>query len=71
MKRIKILQGACVEHWMDKRIREGKSIALPGNYIRIPAKAFIEFQKLKNETSHSKQSLYEANREWETNGGEC
>lgn len=52
------------EHWMDRRIREGKSIILEGNFIRIPAKAFVEFQKIKNKSSGKNQSLFEANQEY-------
>lgn len=33
---MKILTGNTVEHWLDKYQREGKPIACPGNYIRIP-----------------------------------
>ncbi len=53
------------EHWMDKRMRENKPIALEGNYIRIPAKAWVAFQDMKNRQSGRHQSLYEANKAYE------
>lgn len=64
MKRIRILQGACVEHWLDKRIREHKSTSCSGNYIKIPAEAWVKFQELKNKYLGKKQSLAEANRKY-------
>lgn len=65
MKRLKVLQGIETEHWLDKRIREHKPINCPGNYIRIPAAAWIEFQKIRNKASGKRMSLYEASREYE------
>ena len=65
MKKLRILQGACVEHWMDKRRREHKPIECTGNYIRIPAKAWVVFQEFKNKHSGKRQTLAEANKEFE------
>lgn len=62
---MKVLTGATVEHWLDKRKREHKPIACEGNYIRIPAKAWVEFQKLKNKCSGKRMTLAEANKEFE------
>ena len=36
------------EHWMDKRLREKKSIACEGNYIRILADVLVKLQEFKN-----------------------
>lgn len=64
MKKLRVLQGAEVEHWMDKRIREHQSLACRGNYIKIPAKAWVVFQEFKNKHSGKRQTLAEANREF-------
>ena len=43
MKKLRVLQGACVEHWLDKRRREHTPIECGGNYIKIPAEAWVAF----------------------------
>lgn len=59
------------EYWMDKRLREKKSIACEGNYIRILADVLVKLQEFKNRSRGKKQSLYEANLEFlAQNGGE-
>lgn len=65
MKRLKVLQGAEVEHWLTKRKREKKPIACPGNYIRIPAAAWVEFQKLRNRATGKRLTLAEASKAFE------
>lgn len=62
---MKILTGATVEHWLDKRIREHKPIACPGNYIRIPANVIVKFQEIRNYGRKKKLSLIEQQRQWE------
>lgn len=76
MSKLKVYSGIGVEHWLDKALREKmpwetnehnkRSIACPGNYIRIPAKAWVAFQELKNKASGKQQSLYDASREYES-----
>lgn len=53
------------EHWMDKALREKRPINMEGNYIRISADAFVKMQEFKNRHSKKKQSLYEANLEYQ------
>jgi len=65
MSRLKTYEGHGVEHWTDRYKHEGCSVNLPGNYIRIPAKAWVLFQKIKNKASGRRQSLYDASREYE------
>lgn len=67
---MKVLTGATVEHWLDKRIREHKPIACEGNYIRIPADALVKFQELRNKGQKKKLSLIEQQRQWEKEHGE-
>lgn len=62
---MKILTGAIVEHWMDKRRREHKSIICRGNYIRVPAEMFVKFQEIRNKGKKKKLSLIEQQRKWE------
>lgn len=62
------------EHWLDRALREKwpweskeprRAIACPGNYIKIPAKALIIFQQIRNKGKKRKLSLIEQQREWE------
>lgn len=62
---VKVLQGSETKHWIDKRKREHKSIACPGNYIRIPAEMMIKFQEIRNRGSKKKLSLIEQQERWE------
>lgn len=66
---MKVLAGAAVEYWIDKRKREGKPIACEGNYIRIPANVLVEFQKIRNQGQKKKLSLIEQQRLWEAEHG--
>jgi len=66
---MKVLAGAAVEHWLDKRKREKKPIVCEGNYIRIPANVLVEFQKIRNQGQKKKLSLIEQQRLWETEHG--
>lgn len=66
MSRLKVFSGIGVEHWLDRYKREHRSFACPGNYIRIPAKAWIAFQEVRNKASGKRQSLYDVNREFES-----
>lgn len=66
---MKILTGATVEYWLDKRKREGKPIACPGNYIRIPADILVKFQEIRNRGQKKKLSLIEQQRQWEAEHG--
>lgn len=54
-----------IEHWMDKALTEKRPINMEGNYIRIPAEAFVKMQEFKNRHSKKKLSLYEANLAYE------
>lgn len=65
MKCIRVLQGAQVEHWLDRYKREHRNINLPGNYIRIPAKAWIVFQEIRNKAGGKRKTLFEQNKEFE------
>lgn len=65
MKRQRVLQGAQTEHWLDRYQREHRKINLSGNYIRIPAKAWVKFQEIRNKASGKRKSLYEQNKEYE------
>lgn len=65
MKRLKILHGAQTEHWLDKRLRQHRPISCPGNYIKIPAKAWVKFQEIRNKASGKRKSIYEQNKEYE------
>lgn len=67
MRRIKVLQGTQTEHWLDRYKREHRKINCEGNYIRIPAAAWVQFQKLKNKYSGRQETLVEANAEFERN----
>lgn len=67
---MRAIQGAVVEHWLDKRIRERKPINCRGNYIRIPAKALVLFQEIRNKGQNQKLSLIEQQRQWEAEHGE-
>lgn len=69
MKKFKVLQGAEVKHWLDKRLAEHKPISCPGNYIRIPASAWVKFQEIRNRAGGKHKSLFEQNQEFETVGG--
>lgn len=62
---MKILAGAVVEHWLDRRKREHKPISCPGNYIRIPADVIVRFQAIRNQGAKKKLSLIEQQRQWE------
>lgn len=48
------------EHWLDKRIRQRKPIALPGNVPRISAATMVKLHELKNKLAGTNYSLYEA-----------
>lgn len=65
MKTNRVIQGSIMEHWLDRYKREGRKIACAGNYIRIPAEAWVAFQQIKNKASGKHQTLAEANREFE------
>ncbi len=62
---MRTISGAIVEHWIDRRKREGKSIACQGNYIRISADALVKFQEIRNKGQKKKLSLIEQQRRWE------
>lgn len=62
---MKILSGATVEHWIDRRQRLHQPIACKGNYIRIPANALIKFQEIRNKNQKKKLSLIEQQKQWE------
>lgn len=65
MKKLKVLQGAETEHWLDKMVRERRPIACAGNYIRISADNMVKLQQYKNKLTGKRQSLVEASQEFE------
>lgn len=65
MRKIRVLQGAEVKHWLDKRLDEHKPIACEGNYIRIPASAWVKLQEIRNKAGGQRKSLFEQNQEFE------
>jgi hypothetical protein len=52
--------GAVTEHWVDKRLREGKSINLVDHFPRISAETLLKMNDLRNELLGTKYSV----REW-------
>lgn len=66
MSKLKTYDGHGVEHWLDKARREHKDIRCGGNYIKIPASAWVKIQQYRNRVSGKKQTLYEANEDYES-----
>lgn len=72
---MKVTQGHEVKHWLDEAKdrkmpwsgdrKKGRTIALPGNYIRISADAMAKMQEIRNKGSKKKLSLIEQQRQWE------
>lgn len=75
MSKLKITSGRGVEHWLDGAKREKmpwetkeknkRSIACPGNHIRISADAMVKMQAIRNKGQKKKLSLIEQQHQWE------
>ncbi len=62
---MRTIQGATIEHWMDKRIREHKSINDPTNLIRISASDIIKLIDYKNSLLGTTKSILEESKDYE------
>lgn len=54
------VQGAVIQHWLDKRIKEGKPTKLEGNVPRVSPETLIKLNDARNEMLGSNLSI----REW-------
>lgn len=57
--KLKEVQGAVTEHWMDRRLRLHQPINLPDNVIRITATALVKMNEYRNKLLGTDISLHE------------